>query len=94
MRIKAGSASGCDLLPGSPPAREPGPDTGLWVRDALSTLDDADREILMLREYEQLSYVEIAQALGASVPQVKTWLHRARRQLAGMLEGYVKGKQR
>jgi RNA polymerase sigma factor (sigma-70 family) len=32
------------------------PDPGIWVRDALASLDEDGREILMLREYEQLSY--------------------------------------
>ena len=36
------------------------PDDGLWVRAALDRLDPVDREVLMLREYEQLSYQEIA----------------------------------
>jgi DNA-directed RNA polymerase specialized sigma24 family protein len=31
--------------------------------------------------------------LGASVPQVKTWLHRGRRQLAKMLNDYVSAER-
>ena len=58
------------------------------VRAAIARLPDHFRAALVLCEYENLSYVEIAEALGASVPQVKTWLHRARRQLAGMLKQY------
>ena len=38
-------------------------DTVLWVRQALDRLELMDREVLMLREYEQLSYTEIAQLL-------------------------------
>lgn len=60
------------------------------VRAAIARLPDNFRAALVLCEYENLSYVEIAQALGATVPQVKTWLHRARRQLAEMLKGYEK----
>jgi RNA polymerase sigma-70 factor (ECF subfamily) len=63
------------------------------VRAAIAKLPDHFRAALVLCEYENLSYVEIAQTLGASVPQVKTWLHRARRQLAKMLEPYVEGKR-
>jgi RNA polymerase sigma-70 factor (ECF subfamily) len=59
------------------------------VREAIAKLPDHFRAALVLCEYENLSYVEIAQALGASVPQVKTWLHRARRQLARMLPQYA-----
>jgi RNA polymerase sigma-70 factor (ECF subfamily) len=62
------------------------------VRDAIAKLPDHFRAALVLCEYENLSYVEIAESLGASVPQVKTWLHRARRQLAKMLEPYVEGQ--
>lgn len=62
------------------------------VQQALDQLPDHFRSALVLCEYENMSYVEIAEALGASVPQVKTWLHRARRRLAGLLEGYVRGR--
>ena len=59
------------------------------VRQAIAKLPDHFRAALVLCEYENLSYVEVAEALGASVPQVKTWLHRARRQLARMLPQYA-----
>lgn len=65
-------------------------ETVAQVRAAIARLPEHFRAALVLCEYENLSYVEISQALGASVPQVKTWLHRARRQLAEMLKGYVK----
>src|SRR3954471_15999366 len=63
------------------------------VRDAIARLPDHFRAALVLCEYENLSYVEIAESLGASVPQVKTWLHRARRQLAKMLPQYAGREQ-
>ena len=69
-----------------PPSREPGPDTGLWVRDALLTLDEADREILMLREYEQLSYQEIADLRRIPLNTVRSQLFRARLALKAALE--------
>ena len=62
------------------------------VRKAIARLPDHFRAALVLCEYEDLSYVEIAQTLGASVPQVKTWIHRARRQLEEMLKPYVKAQ--
>ncbi|MBV8781014.1 MAG: sigma-70 family RNA polymerase sigma factor, partial [Phycisphaerae bacterium] len=62
------------------------------VRAAIEKLPDHFRAALVLCEYENLSYVEIAQALDASVPQVKTWLHRARRKLAEMLGPYMETK--
>jgi DNA-directed RNA polymerase specialized sigma24 family protein len=33
-----------------------------------------------------MSYVQIADVLNASIPQVKTWIHRGRRQLAQVLK--------
>jgi len=64
------------------------------VRAAIAKLPDHFRAALVLCEYENLSYAEIAETLNASVPQVKTWIHRARRQLEGMLEPYVQGRRK
>ena len=64
------------------------------VRRAIDRLPEHFRAALVLCEYEQMSYVQIAEVLGASVPQVKTWLHRGRRQLAEMLKGYVEGNRK
>src|SRR5215471_18259945 len=49
------------------PASDDASDKVLWVRQALEKLDTIDREVLMLREYEQLSYSEIAQLLRVPV---------------------------
>ena len=59
------------------------------VRQAIDRLPEHFRSALVLCEYEKLSYQDIATTLGASVPQVKTWIHRGRRQLAEMLKGYM-----
>lgn len=61
------------------------------VRRAIAKLPDHFRSALVLCEYENLSYAEIAQTLDASVPQVKTWIFRARRQLAELLKDYYEG---
>jgi RNA polymerase sigma factor (sigma-70 family) len=53
-------------------------ESGLWVREAIGKLDLADREIVMLREYEQLSYGEIADLLRVPVNTVRSRLFRAR----------------
>jgi RNA polymerase sigma-70 factor, ECF subfamily len=58
----------------------------LWVRQALEKLDAGEREILMLREYEQLSYVEIAELLRLPVNTVRSRLFRARMALKSFLE--------
>jgi RNA polymerase sigma-70 factor (ECF subfamily) len=59
------------------------------VRAAIDRLPEHFRAALVLCEYEGMPYAQIAEVLGASVPQVKTWLHRARRRLEGMLREYV-----
>lgn len=61
-------------------------DAALWVRRALEKLDAPEREILMLREYEQLSYSEIAQLLRIRVNTVRSRLFRARMALKSCLE--------
>jgi RNA polymerase sigma-70 factor, ECF subfamily len=62
------------------------PDATLWVRGALATLDDDDREILMLREYEQLSYQEIADIRRAPLNTIRSQLFRARAALRTALD--------
>jgi len=62
------------------------PEAALWVRQALEKLDESEREVLMLREYEQLSYAEIADLLKLPVNTVRSRLFRARMALKGHLE--------
>jgi RNA polymerase sigma-70 factor, ECF subfamily len=57
---------------------EANPDAALWVRRALEQVQSTDREILMLREYEQLSYSEIASLLRLPLNTVRSRLFRAR----------------
>jgi RNA polymerase sigma factor (sigma-70 family) len=61
-------------------------DNSLWVRRALEKLDPSEREILMLREYEQLSYSEVAELLRIPVNTVRSRLFRARMALKNHLE--------
>jgi RNA polymerase sigma-70 factor, ECF subfamily len=61
-------------------------DNSLWVRRALDQLDPQEREILMLREYEQLNYSEIADLLRIPVNTVRSRLFRARQALKIHLE--------
>jgi RNA polymerase sigma-70 factor (ECF subfamily) len=62
------------------------------VREAIDRLPEHFRSALVLCEYEKMPYTEIAQTLGASVPQIKTWIHRGRRQLGEMLKEYMQSK--
>jgi RNA polymerase sigma-70 factor (ECF subfamily) len=64
------------------------------VRAAIDRLPEHFRAALVLCEYENLAYTQIAEVLGCSVPQVKTWLHRGRRQLAKMLEEFMQPEPR
>jgi RNA polymerase sigma-70 factor, ECF subfamily len=69
--------------------------TGTWIRDALARLDADHREVLMLREYEQLSYEEIAELLQIPINTVRSRLFRARGELKALLEPQtVKGAVR
>jgi len=68
------------------PAKDGRSDDALWVRQALEKLDSGEREILMLREYEQLNYAEIAELLRLPVNTVRSRLFRSRMALKGFLE--------
>lgn len=53
-------------------------DSAIWVRRAIGQLDPEQREILLLREFEELSYEEIAGLLDVPVNTVRSRLFRAR----------------
>src|ERR1700756_1285558 len=74
----------------SEPKTDGTPECVLWVRQAMEKLDAADREILMLREYEQLSYSDIAALLRIPVNTVRSRLFRSRLALKGYLESQAK----
>jgi len=60
-------------------------DDSLWIRRAIAQLEDDDREILLLREYEHLSYQEIADLYRMPLNTVRTRLFRARMALKAAL---------
>ena len=62
------------------------------LSDALAGLPANLRQALLLREWQGLSYAEIADAMGTTVSAVETLIFRARRELAASLE--VDGKRR
>ncbi len=55
----------------------------LWR--CLSTLQPAERDILVLREYQDLAYREIAELLGIPIGTVMSRLHSARKRLRSVL---------
>src|SRR2546429_10026184 len=75
------------------PSRRDATESGLWVRRAVGKLEAIDREILLLREFEQLSYAEIANLLQLPLNTVRSRLFRARstlRELLGPSESRIK----
>jgi RNA polymerase sigma-70 factor, ECF subfamily len=56
------------------------------LRDGLAHLPERQRRGILLREWQGLSYAEIADELGLTVGAVETLLFRARRNLASRLE--------
>jgi RNA polymerase sigma factor (sigma-70 family) len=57
------------------------------LADALSGLAEPDRDVLLLIAWEQLSYDEVACALGIPVGTVRSRLHRARTKVRQALAG-------
>jgi RNA polymerase sigma-70 factor (ECF subfamily) len=73
-------------------AENPEPEAGLFreeasrlVQAALDMLDEETRQIILLRDVEDLPYEEIADILELPRGTVKSRLHRARAQLAAVL---------
>jgi RNA polymerase sigma-70 factor (ECF subfamily) len=62
------------------------PESTFWVRSALAQLQVDHREVLMLREYEQLSYDDIAELLKIPVNTVRSRLFRARSEMKTLLQ--------
>ncbi len=62
---------------------------GVAVRDAIAALPVKLREAIVLFEYEQMSYAEIAVAVGATPKAVETRIARAREALRGTLKRWV-----
>jgi len=59
------------------------------VQAAVAQLSPPYREVILLREYEQLSYAEIAQVTGDTEAAVKMRLFKARKALVKKLRPYV-----
>ena len=58
-----------------------GPEQLDALREALATLPERQRRAILLREWQGLSYAEIADELRLTVGAVETLLYRARRSL-------------
>jgi RNA polymerase sigma-70 factor (ECF subfamily) len=58
---------------------------------AMESLPDKHRSTILLREVENLSYEEIAEATGVSIGTVMSRLHYARKKLQELLRPYYEG---
>jgi RNA polymerase sigma-70 factor (ECF subfamily) len=56
------------------------------VREAIETLPDREREVLVLKEFEGLKYREIAEVVGIPIGTVMSRLYSARKHLAAAIE--------
>ncbi len=59
------------------------------VETAVANLPQSQREALILRQYHQLDYAEIARVMKISIPSVKSLLFRAREMLRLELKKYM-----
>jgi len=59
------------------------------VRNALAMLDEDKRAVFVLKVYQQLSYDEISQITGFSIPKVRNDLYRARAEMRLRLSEYL-----
>lgn len=62
-----------------------------WVQDALRDLPDKYREVIVLRDVQQLSYEEIEEVLGIPGGTVRSRINRARAALQERLGALVEG---
>jgi RNA polymerase sigma-70 factor (ECF subfamily) len=65
-------------------------DRSAIIREAVLNLPPASRSVLVLREYEELSYREIAETLSIPIGTVMSRLSYARKRLSEVLEPYLK----
>ena len=80
---------------GTPEQRFADSETGNRVQAALDTLPADYREVLVMKHIQGLSYEEIAEVVGASIPALKVRAHRGRELLRKAMEkaGFVHEEQ-
>lgn len=73
-----------------PEARLLGAETLGRVREAIDSLPEKQREVIVLRDVAGLEAPEVARMLGISAENERVRLHRARAAVRGMLEEYLR----
>jgi RNA polymerase sigma factor (sigma-70 family) len=61
----------------------------MMVREAINSLPENQRSALILREYDQMDYKQIADIMGMTISSVKSLLFRARASIRHKMEDYV-----
>ena len=56
------------------------------LEEAIQTLDEIERSIILLKDIEEMTFVEIAQTLEKNLSTVKSLYRRAKMKLAGILQ--------
>ena len=82
-----------EVLPDTSPSAEDlllAKERSLQITEALQTLPENQRMAIILKRYDDLSYGEIAQVLGCSVPAVESLLVRAKGTLQKKLKNFQK----
>jgi RNA polymerase sigma-70 factor (ECF subfamily) len=94
-----GEDSSDGLTPADPRAEAAPPDIkvlggelGARIEAAIARLPEPYRDPFLLADVEHLSYAEICDVLGLSLPAVKSRLHRARLMLRDTLQPYLDGR--
>jgi RNA polymerase sigma-70 factor (ECF subfamily) len=59
------------------------------IHAALAALDEDKRGVFILKVLQQMSYKEIAEVTGFSIPKLKTDLHRAKAQMRRLIRPYL-----
>jgi RNA polymerase sigma factor (sigma-70 family) len=89
-RLMTNVASHASVTDGCSPAHSPldwmlSEERGEIVRAALALLGERDRQVLLLKYVDGLSYEDIGRALGVTASSVQSRLHRARKSLREQL---------
>ncbi len=78
-----------EALPEAVAGREQGAEAALDVRSAIGQLSPEHREVIVLREFDRMSYEEMAEVLDVPRGTVESRLSRARAELREKLKSYL-----